>query len=562
MHNAADVVIGYHQQTKHHFHRYANSLGYMDWANQPNPFRRYAGARVLPLRFLPATDGPKYDDLFAPDRISPAPPDAASIAAFFQYSLAISAWKQHGTSRWALRVNPSSGNLHPTEGYLIAGPVPALSATAGVYHYASDEHVLEQRAELPLRTWNLVRGGFPEGTFFFALSSIHWREIWKYGERGYRYCQHDVGHAFASCILSAAHLGWHVEWLAGTSDDPLRTLLGLNREQDYIDAEREEPDLIAAVITSQNHDVEKGAVWSKTWWLGDEALHAIGQANWTGRANRLSAEHVQWDVVDAVVSACQEPNQNVDTQEQSKAGDEGNVGVLNYLREVSARQIFFQRRSGVNFDGKTRINSAQFFGLLARTLPLPGKPPWNAFAAAYVDLLLYVHRVEGVPPGLYFLIRTSGEKALEKWKTRTRGAFLWSGVDTCPAHLPLYCLEQGDARKVAAQVSCGQEIAGDGCFAVSMIAEFERPLRAVGPWMYRYLHWETGIIGQMLYLEAEASGIRATGIGCYFDDPVHGLLGLQDQSHQVLYHFTMGGAVDDPRLTTLPAYAAEVYART
>jgi uncharacterized membrane protein len=36
--------------------------------------------------------------------------------------------------------------------------------------------------------------------------------------------------------------------------------------------------------------------------------------------------------------------------------------------------------------------------------------------------------------------------------------------------------------------------------------------------MYPRLFWETGVIGQVLYLEAHAFGISATGIGCYFDD--------------------------------------------
>ena len=66
---------------------------------------------------------------------------------------------------------------------------------------------------------------------------------------------------------------------------------------------------------------------------------------------------------------------------------------------------------------------------------------------------------------------------------------------------------------------------------------------------------ETGLIGQVLYLEAEAAGVRATGIGCFFDDPVHRVLGwYPDTQFQSLYHFTVGGAVDDHRLTTLPPY--------
>ena len=55
--------------------------------------------------------------------------------------------------------------------------------------------------------------------------------------------------------------------------------------------------------------------------------------------------------------------------------------------------------------------------------------------------------------------------------------------------------------------------------------------------------------------EAEAAGIRATGIGCYFDDTFHDILGLAGDRFQDLYHFTVGGPVDDPRLMTLPPYA-------
>jgi hypothetical protein len=62
------------------------------------------------------------------------------------------------------------------------------------------------------------------------------------------------------------------------------------------------------------------------------------------------------------------------------------------------------------------------------------------------------------------------------------------------------------------------------------------------------------MIGQVLYLEAEAAGVRATGIGAYFDDLVHHLFGLTHRQFQSLYHFTLGGHVDDPRLTTLPSY--------
>ena len=47
--SSEEVVVAYHERTKHPNHGYAASLGYMDWATQPDPFRRYAGASLVRL---------------------------------------------------------------------------------------------------------------------------------------------------------------------------------------------------------------------------------------------------------------------------------------------------------------------------------------------------------------------------------------------------------------------------------------------------------------------------------------------------------------------------------
>ena len=102
-------------------------------------------------------------------------------------------------------------------------------------------------------------------------------------------------------------------------------------------------------------------------------------------------------------------------------------------------------------------------------------------------------------------------------------------------------------------MSCYQEIAGDSAFSLGMIAKFRENIEK-DPWLYRRLFWEAGMIGQVLYLEAEAHGLRGTGIGCFLDDMMHRLLGISDDSYQSLYHFTIGGPIEDKRLITLPAY--------
>jgi hypothetical protein len=80
-------------------------------------------------------------------------------------------------------------------------------------------------------------------------------------------------------------------------------------------------------------------------------------------------------------------------------------------------------------------------------------------------------------------------------------------------------------------------------------------LRERGASWYRRLHWEAGHLGQLLYLEAEAHDVAATGIGCFFDDGIHELLGIESDDLRALYGFTVGGATHDPRIQTAPAYS-------
>jgi len=178
------------------------------------------------------------------------------------------------------------------------------------------------------------------------------------------------------------------------------------------------------------------------------------------------------------------------------------------------------------------------------------RAPWpGVWWTPRVHLAMFVHRVDGVPPGLYLLLRDPD--AFDRLRGACRPDFLWESADE---QLPLWRLANGDTRSLAARLSCDQDIAADGFFSLGMLADFDASIEAFGPSFYRHLFWETGMVGQVLYLEAEAAGARATGIGCFFDDPVHDVLGLRGHTFQSLYHFTVGMPVDDARLTTEPGY--------
>jgi SagB-type dehydrogenase family enzyme len=134
---------------------------------------------------------------------------------------------------------------------------------------------------------------------------------------------------------------------------------------------------------------------------------------------------------------------------------------------------------------------------------------------------LYAHRVDGLPPGVY----------------RVR-----------PADSDLEPVRTGDQRVAAAGLSLGQDLAGNACVALSMLADLDRATALHGDRGYRYAYFEAGAIGQRLYLAAEALGLGATGIGAFFDDEVHRYLNLTPEQGQVVYHFAIGYPVLDTRL--------------
>jgi len=528
---ALEKTFAYHEETKHRLERYARSLGYLAWADQPNPFREFHGAPRVELPLAQKEESPPFAELFSGQPRTAQALTRRTLGLFFELSLALSAWKETPGARWALRINPSSGNLHPTEAYALLPPVEGIAAHGGAYHYLSRDHALELRCR-----WE---DAVAPGGFYLALTSIPWREAWKYGERAFRYCQHDLGHALAAVSLSAATLGWKAR-LQTSSPEYITWLLGLDQP-----AQPLEPEIPEALVWIQTGPPQPP--------FPLPASHSPLQ--WFGEPNQLSKGHAEWPLIDEVAAATSQPD-----APSSTPAPPGSVWPA--PRPVPcllpAGAIIRQRRSAVDFDGATPLSQAAFLQLLDLTLPRPQVPPFDLWdLPVSVHLVLFVHRVTGLEPGLYIWVRDLQQ--VDALRAAFRPDFLWQCEQ--PEECPLFALESGDLRKFAKNLSCHQDIAADGAFSLGMLTQFEPALRTRGPQTYRQLFWETGMIGQSLYLGAEAAGMRATGIGCYFDDVLHHALGLQDRTWQSLYHFTIGTPVDDPRLRSAPPYGEDRMAK-
>lgn len=529
-------VDDYHRRSKHSLQKYAQGPDGLDWDTQPDPFRDFTGSPRFSLP-LPAKNLlVDYNDLYYQQTsITPTILDQNTLGALFELSMALSAWKVYGKERWALRVNPSSGNLHPTEAYLVFAGTNIIPA--GVYHYHSHDHCLEQRCHLKPQGEALTPI-LANNRFLIGLSSIYWREAWKYGERAYRYCQHDVGHAIAAIRYAAAVLGWQVDLLDQYSGHQVATLLGLDRHQDFDTAEKETPDVLLQIKISENiNPLDINSL-----------IKLTNNAEWKGKANCLSHDNrIHWDIIDRIDNTCITPETEI---QHWTPADLPTLAQCD--TDFDASSIIRQRRSAQALDPRAELSLTKFYRILDTLLPRINVPPFDALNwKPRIHLVLFVHRVEGLKPGLYVFTRSESGILLLKQNMRTE--FDWSRPPICPESLPLYHLVSANSQNAARTVSCHQAIASDGAFSVSMIAEYNEYVTEK-PWLYKQLFWEAGMIGQSLYLEAEAAGIRATGIGCYFDDAVHEILGIKDTTLQVVYHFTVGTPVMDTRLISLPPY--------
>jgi nitroreductase len=299
--------------------------------------------------------------------------------------------------------------------------------------------------------------------------------------------------------------------------------------------EYESPDIICRIHTQTNNKP----------LVANTLLEAAQFGEWFGKADSLGAKHrYNWPIINEISNTASKPKTIEPVHQQPTQQYAVKSSCIK-----SVTQIIRQRRSAQQFNPKASLlQKTDFYRMLAAVLPTTAAfelwrwPP-------KIHLFIFVHNVDGLTPGIYVLPRYSD--ALAKLQAATLSDFDWQKVSEI---VPLYHLHSGDYRQVAKTLSCHQSIASDSAFSLGMVAEFSESIDLT-PWVYRRLYWECGLIGQVLYLEAEALGVRGTGIGCYFDDSVHELLGIQDDKWQSLYHFTVGKPLEDHRLETLPGYA-------
>jgi SagB-type dehydrogenase domain len=485
----------YHEATKHSVESLSRARNVLDWAKMPDPFRHYDGVPVLDLPAdPPAPEIPAFDVLQGGSGTMPVGGGPAFLSQLLFHSAAISASKRVPSTgeKYGLRVNPSSGNLHPTEFHFLTRGLKGWPD--GWYHYDPSRHMAEQRGRGDFEM--KVAGG--SAPIVFVLTSIVRREAWKYGERAYRYCLHDIGHAWQALVLSARAIGCDSFADGNFVDDDVAQMVHLNND--------EWPMLIIR-LDGESIPVRDADI-GKTVWFG-------------GQANRLSTETIAHPLIDSIHFATKRIGSGGSSFAESAPTGSGEIKLPPPASSSrSFGEVARMRRSALDFLGGTRSMS---LADLSAILAVTGQPLSADFAGTrFIQLYLYAHRVDGLQPGVYRF---------------------W------PERAELEQVKSGDQRVAAAGLSLGQDLAGNACVTFSMTGDLDRAARTYGDRGYRYVHFEAGAIGHCLYLAAEALGLGATGIGAFYDDEVHRHLNLVPSQGQVVYHFAIGYPVPDPRVS-------------
>ena len=514
----------YHLATKHSVKSLYSSNHRLDWATQPDPFRVYEGSEKLelPREFYEhdfnVFEILRFDSIDQTCQTAPqatalppqvVPADLKLISSILYYSMALSAWKQVvGTNnKWSLRVNPSSGNLHPTETHILVSNVAGISD--GAYHYSVKDHTLEQRCagKVTERIWHALElKDSEQPQIVIALTSIFWREAWKYRDRAFRYCQLDLGHAAAAISLASTAYGYRIKIVSEFADNLIAEALDLTDsdekpmlllclypdQQLKSDPKSELQPNSKLQIDSNSQSQPNSASQSNSGSQSNAELqsNAGSQSNsatkhldsliFKGRANALSSAEITYQsIIDVYETSCLTQEQYLQrhlakTQIVNRRTSLFEAAELVTMAEkvVSlsdsaislnsiprALEIFRKRRSAVSMSPGFQTSLARMARILsASTRTDSGYLSKNADLEVppfpfFIYPLLFVNKITGIAPGVYTLDRSRQTICL---------------------------LEEGDVRANAKFVSCMQDIASDGVLAVSLIADLARAFELFG----------------------------------------------------------------------------------
>jgi SagB-type dehydrogenase family enzyme len=505
-----DAAWAYHNGTKHSYASIRANRHYLDWENQPQPFKIYSDLQPIPLpEHLSSSGMPALEAITVAsspaDRLEPL--TRQLLAELLFLSAGITRRRRHAGVEILFRAAACTGALYHIDLYVVCGDLADLPA--GVYHFSPHDFALRRLRAGDHRAYLLDAAGdepaIAKARCVIVSASTFWRNAWKYQARAYRHCYWDNGTILANLLAAATARKIPAKLVLGFVDSAVTRLLAL-------DSRREAALSMVALgggSAPASSSAEVQEIRLETEPLSRSEIDYPAMRTMHEASSLESKEDVIAWRHDAANAA----------REERSASAGGRIIPLQTisgqdLAQDSIEQVILRRGSTRAF-ARVPITFAELSTMLGRATCGVDSDFHASDEAPLNELYLIVHAVTGLPAGAYVYRRR--EHALE-------------------------LLKEGDFRKQAGGLGLGQEIPADCSVNVYFLADLNYALARYGNRGYRAAQLEGAIMGGKIYLAAYAQRLGASGL-TFFDDDVTEFFSPDAAGKSVMFLIAVGKSV-------------------
>ena len=497
-----EAAWSYHNSTKHSWHSVHNSNHYLDWNNQPSPFKIYPTleGRRLPTD-LASSDVAALTALMLPERPADADLDLRRLAGLLYYSAGITKRGIVPGGQIYFRAAACTGALYHIEFYLVCGDLDGLEA--GVYHFGPHDFSLRQLRQGDYRKVLADASGNEPSVVnapaTLVTSSVYWRNSWKYQSRAYRHSWWDSGTILANLLAMGRAYDVPLNVVTGFVDDEVNHLLGLDTSKEAalhlapLGHGGNSPPAMKPEIPVLNLEVSPYSAREMEYPQIIES-HQSGSLATPEEAADLRGSPPAAEIESPTGSLIP-----LAPLPQSELPDEPIEPVI--VRRGSSRRF---RREPITFAQLSTMLERGSQDITADFLGIPG----SALTQAYV----IANDVNGLPAGSY--VYHPHLNALEQ-------------------------LKEGEFRQEAGYLGLQQELPADASVNVYFLADLNAILERYGNRGYRMAQTEAAIRAGKMYLAAYALRLGASGL-TFFDDDVTDFFSPHAAGKSVMFLIALG----------------------
>ena len=474
----------YHQRSAHSRRTVIARGPRVDWDHPPSPWESYPALATVALpRAAPVTmaTGPALAAAAAlPDALGPgvAPVTVAALATLLHLTQGVTDVSGPPGKPFHKRAAASSGALYPTVTHVVVGEVDGLEP--GLYHFAPRDHALhllrrgDVRAELAAASAHgaLIRAA----PLTVVLSTLCGRSSWKYGERGYRYCTLDAGHALANLQAAGAGLGLASRAVGRFDDGRVAATLG-------VDLARQGP-MVVVPMGAARADAAASAAEP-----GFAPATAVPVRADVPDAVRLMAARTGLVLAGSPAAPRAVPPPLL--APRALPGDAPVVALPPPSGDGDALGAVIERRRSERRFGGAPLTLTELASVVDRARG------GGVLAQRPLRLHVVAIRVAGLAPGVY------EHRAAERALIQVRA---------------------GDVRDATYELALSQEVVERAAAVVVLSADVAAMAWPDGSRGFRYAWIDAGVAAGRMYLAAVAHGLGVSSVGAFFDDELVELL--------------------------------------